>query len=206
MKRAILALCLATGLLAHAEDTPKEPPRKEEAPREPKPYQVGDKVELLAHKDLAGGADVDLKKALDESKSGLVLIWYAPECPYCHRSVADMTAFKEKQEKNGWKVVGIFSGSSKGPGALTPEQHKSLYAEQKVPFPVLDDREQKYVKPFALSRTPTFAAIRKDGTLGYLGAPWSLKEKTPFLSDWLDAVAGGKEPPAFDPAKMSAWG
>ncbi|MGQ0612822.1 MAG: peroxiredoxin family protein [Planctomycetaceae bacterium] len=186
------------------EETAPAPAPEPEA--KPKVYKIGDKVELAKHADLAGGPEVDLAKLLEASEKGIVLVWYSPICPACVGKVPEITEFVTKYTKKGWTFVGIFSGGNIDPMKLTPEQHLEGYTKQKVPFPVLDDRAQKYVKPFGLKKTPTFAAITKDSKLGFLGAPWDLRDKTPYLAPWLDASAEGSALPTFDASKMTPWG
>ncbi|MGH7163554.1 MAG: peroxiredoxin family protein [Planctomycetota bacterium] len=173
---------------------------------ERKPYQLGDKVVLLKHKDLAGGDDVDLPELLKKSERGVILVWYSPICPACVKHSKELSAIKEKHAKKGWTVVGVFSGSSAGPKRLTDEQHKRYYKDQAVAYPVLDDRDQRYNKPFGLRKTPTTAAITKDGRLGFLGAPWDLKSGKQYLADYVEAEAAGKEAPKVDSEELTAWG
>jgi thiol-disulfide isomerase/thioredoxin len=180
-----------------------EPPAKEEA----RPYKIGDQVRLHTHKDLNGGPEIDLAKALEASRKGLVIVWYSPVCPACVARIGEISEFAKKYGEKGWTFVGVFSGMNGRVDALSPEEHAAYYKKQKVPFPVLDDREQRYKKPFGLKKTPQFAAITKDGKLGFLGAPWNVRDpKEQYLGPWLDAVAEGKEPPTFPAEKLVPWG
>jgi len=206
-----MTLLLAAGLLmgtVRAEDKPKAPESKAESkPKKPKIYKVGDKVELTGvYKDLAGGTDVDLAKAFKESKKGVIFLWYSPTCPYCFRFVEEKTKLKEKYTKEGWTFIGVCSNSfnRRMPDAAT---HKKMYTKQKVPFPVINDIEQKVLaRAFGAQRTPTYAVIPKaTGKLGYLGSARGLKNKTPYLAPYLDAVGAGKEAPKLT-AEMAAWG
>jgi len=198
MRRLLLPLLLLAAPAARSDETP--------APPEPKPYKVGDKVELGKHADLAGGPEIDLAKALEASRKGIVLVWYSPACPACVGKVAEITEFVKKYTEKGWTFIGVFSGGNFPVDKLTPEEHAAAYKEQKVPFPILDDCAQKYKKTFGLRKTPTFAAIPKDGKLGFLGAAWSLRDKTQFLGNWLDASAAGGELPTYEAALLTPWG
>ncbi len=196
-----ILLLLGAPAVRGEEGTPPPVPEPK-----PKVYKLGDKVELGKHADLAGGPEIDLAKLLEASDKGLVLVWYSPVCPACVNKVPEMTEFVTKYTKKGWTFVGIFSGGNLDPNKLTPEQHLEGYKAQKVPFPILDDRAQRYLKPFALKKTPTFAAITKDSKLGFIGAPWDIRDKTPYLGPWLEASADGGELPAYEASKLTAWG
>jgi len=206
MRRIVLFL-LGLAFVAGAEEEPKEKPEAETA--KPKVYELGDKVELGKLREPAAEREVDLAAALKDAKKGIVLVWYSPYCPYCFKpdKLEGLTKIVEAYKDKGWTFYGVVSDTNvdKRLGG-TAEAYAKIAKEQKIPFPLLLDLDQKVARAFQAKRTPTFAVITKDGKLGYQGAPWQLRYETPFVSNYLKAVTEDKAPPKHDAAAMAAWG
>ncbi len=194
------ALCAAAAE-GDGKSKPKAPPPK------PRPYALGDRVKLHKHSDLSGGAQVDLDAAVRKSTKGVVLFWQAPKSPACRKLLPEVKQLREKYAPKGWRFYAVFSGSSRGPKVMDPDEHRIYYKLARFPFPVLDDRKQRYLKPFGLELLPTFAVITKDRRLRYVGSLRSVQDKSAaYLTRTLDLLGEGKDPPAYKPEAIKPYG
>ena len=203
--RLSFLLLAAAVYAAAAQGDGKSKPK----PPKPKPraYALGDTVKLHKHGDLAGGAEVDLDAAVRKSTKGVVLFWQAPKSPACRKLLPEVKQLHKKYAAKGWRFYAVFSGSSRGPKVMDPDEHRMYYKLARFPFPVLDDRAQRYLKPFRLELLPTFAVVTKDRRLRYVGSLRSVQDKSAvYLARTLDLLGEGKHAPAYKPEAIKPYG
>jgi len=97
----------------------------------------------------------------------VVLEWTNPHCPFVLRHYQAKTMqnlYGQYQDKG---VAWVAINSTRG---TTNESDKQWAAEQKIPYPVLNDVQTDAGKAYHASNTPEMFIVGKDGTLLYKGA------------------------------------
>ncbi|MEW6249083.1 MAG: thioredoxin family protein [Planctomycetota bacterium] len=209
-RRWITAFC-AAGFLAGVawaqEQKPQEPaqPAKEDAvqpaPAQPAPVvaKVGRPAPEFTLLDTAGD-----KHALADLKDKVVvLVWMNKDCPFIRKCLPEL---KKLAAKHADQVVWLSIDST---ADRTAEVNAKFVEDEKLPFPVLVDADQKVARLYAARTTPHVFVINK-GTLVYRGAldnnPNGDKkpgERRPYVDEAVNAVLAGKTVPL---AETPPWG
>lgn len=97
----------------------------------------------------------------------VVLEWLNPECPFVkfHGGKGTMRTLAEKYKGQG--VVWLAVNSTKHG---TRDADRAWIAEQKLPYPVLEDFDGKVGRAYGAKTTPHMFVIGRDGALAYQGA------------------------------------
>ncbi len=97
----------------------------------------------------------------------VVLEWLNPECPFVkfHGGKGTMSTLAGKYKGQG--VVWLAVNSTKHG---TRDANRAWIAEQKLPYPVLEDFDGKVGRAYGAKTTPHMFVIGRDGALAYQGA------------------------------------
>ncbi len=151
-------------------------------------------------KDLLSGKDTRL--TLAAASKGSVVVFLSAKCP-CSASheVALKNLYREFQVQ-GFTFTGVHSNADEDE-ALTVTHFK----EAGLPFPILQDADQKLANAFGAFKTPHVFVVSPAGAILYQGGVdethIAALAKKPYLKNALVAVAQGHEP---DPKEVRVLG
>jgi len=98
----------------------------------------------------------------------VVLEWFNFECPYCMSHYGQKKTMVELANKYKDKNVVWFAVNSTS--HITVEKNKEFVAQQKLPYPILDDRAGVVGRAYGAQTTPHIFIISPAGNIVYNGA------------------------------------
>ncbi len=142
--------------------------------------------------------------SLSQYKGKTVVIEFcSQECPYSRGVDPDLAKLHTKYSNKGVVFLGIDSHFK-----TQPEEIKKYALENKKPYPILKDVENKYADKVEAKVTPEIFIIDKDGKIAYHGAFDDRKgpEAQPtekYTENAIEALLAGKK---VEKAETKAWG
>ena len=107
-------------------------------------------------------------KLADYKGKIVVLEWFNFECPYCMSHYGQKKTMVELANKYKDKNVVWFAVNSTS--HITVEKNKEFVAQQKLPYPILDDRAGVVGRAYGAQTTPHIFVISPAGNIVYNGA------------------------------------
>lgn len=177
MRNAMLTLALAAGAMLLVGRADAEPAK------------VGAKAPEFTLKDHAGKEH----KLSDYKGKTVVLEWFNPGCPYVVRHYESKT-MKNLAEQYGTKDVVWLAVNTGG----DPQQMKTFAEHNKLPYPVLIDKDGQTAKAYGAKTTPHMFVIDRKGNLAYAGAidndpnGENSADRVNYVAKALNELAAGK--------------
>lgn len=128
-------------------------------------------------------------KLADFKNKTLVLEWISKDCPTCIKLAPKLKATAVELDKKGVAWLGIDSSHYR-----KSEDNKKFVADEKLPYPILEDFDGKIGRAYGAKVTPHIFVIHK-GTLVYSGALVKVAEERNYVKEAVEAILAGKEPP-----------
>lgn len=138
------------------------------------------------------GTDGKTYKLSDYSDKIVVLEWINKDCPVCKAQQGLMKSTSEALAKKGVVWLAIDSTHNR-----KVEDNVEHVKNEKLIYPILDDRDGKVGMAYGARSTPTMYVINK-GTLAYMGAAKPQKEERNYISEVCEALVAGKAPPVTE--------
>jgi peroxiredoxin len=144
------------------------------------------------------GKDINLADYKDKI---VVLEWINLDCPYSmylHKTKNTIAELAEKYKSQNVVWLAVNSTAS-----TKPEANVSFAKEQKLPYPILDDRTGRVARQYGVQKTPQIFILDKQHAIAYDGAvdnaPMGQISNGSRVVDYVDqalaALTGGKAVP-----------
>jgi len=177
MMTALLALTAAVSLSALAADSHPAAVLGQAAPEFKLEDQTGKSVSLSDYKGKI-----------------VVLEWTNKDCPFVQRHLKAGTATGLAEKYKGQGVVWLEIDSTSTHNTAT---NLKTVADNKLPFPILDDSQGTVGKTYGAKTTPDVFIVDKQGTLAYMGAmdndpDGKKKDAVNYVAKALDEIIAGK--------------
>lgn len=138
------------------------------------------------------GTKYNLTEALNNSKNGVILMFWSTECPNVQPYNDRINDYAKEYSDNGFTVWAVNSNSTEPTDEVSSHAKKNAYV-----FPMLKDDNNVVADLFGATRTPEVYIIGKDSTIKYHGRITDNKEKASQTSHDLGSavgeIASGKE-------------
>lgn len=164
------------------------------SPSSDKP-EIGKPASAPALKDLVSSKDVRLS---DFAGKTVVVCFQAVVCGVVDRHQKPLAELAAHYADKGVVVLTVFSNDGE-----TEAEIRDFAKEKKLAYPVLRDAGHVWADRFGATHTPQFLVIDAKGVWRYSGAFRDNAGEAHYLTDALEAVLAGKEPPV---AKTKAYG
>jgi len=123
----------------------------------------GDKADDFTLKSTEG-AKYNLSEAVNNSKNGVVVIFWSSECPWVQPYNDRINDYIKELNDNGFIVWAINANSTESLDEVSSHAKKNNYA-----FPMLKDENNAVADMFGATRTPEVFMIGRDMTILYHG-------------------------------------
>jgi thiol-disulfide isomerase/thioredoxin len=138
----------------------------------------------------------------------VVLAFTSQECPYSRAADPRLAKLAEAYRPKGIVFLSIDSHKSTQPAAIKQYAHEKNETEEKLPYPILKDWQNRYADKVGAKRTPEIYIVDKGGKLVYHGALDNQKKPddeayVSYVGKALDEILAGKP---VSEAKTSAYG
>ncbi|HKG23668.1 MAG TPA: TlpA disulfide reductase family protein [Blastocatellia bacterium] len=91
-----------------------------------------------------------------------LLAFWATWCQVCKAEIPKLSRLQASQPPDGIEVIGVNAGES-------ARRIRAFLEENKLPYSVAVDPEQKLMAMFGVEKLPAFALVDSEGTVRYLG-------------------------------------
>jgi peroxiredoxin len=138
------------------------------------------------------GTSYNLNTALNDSKNGVIVIFWSLECPWVQPYNDRINDYVKEYTDNGFTVWAMNSNNTE------PKEEVATYVKEKnFTFPMLKDENNVVADMLGATRTPEVYIIGKDGVIKYHGRISDNKDKAAQTTHDLGTAAGeiasGKE-------------